>query len=153
MQPLSARLWPPPLPPSKRGALPPCVSGEAPAAAAARLRLRPEAACPSLCRPTFSRVSQRTILRLLVWASVRVLEAGRVEQRSSGGCWAQPRPVVQSSNRGVSLSSHRHSYIGIVFGTRVKDDIFFFILPCKEVDPSFRSPCSCTLPISLFLSL
>jgi hypothetical protein len=40
-----ARLWPPPLPPSKRGALPPCVCAEAPAAAAARLRLRyPEAA-------------------------------------------------------------------------------------------------------------
>jgi hypothetical protein len=27
--------------------------------------------------------------RLLVWVSVRLLGAGRVDQRSNGGCWAQ----------------------------------------------------------------
>ena len=37
-----------------------------------------------------------TLLRLLVWASVRVL--GRVEQRSSGGYWAQ---VSAEGIRGV----------------------------------------------------
>jgi hypothetical protein len=36
-------------------------------------------------------VSWRTKIRLLVWVSVRVLETGRIEQRSSGGVSAEGR--------------------------------------------------------------
>ncbi len=42
-----------------------------------------------------------TLPHLLVWASVRVLGAGRVEQRSSGGCWAQGVCRGQSNSRGA----------------------------------------------------
>ena len=55
------------------------------------------------CRPTFSGVPRKTLLRLLVWASVRVLGPRRVEQRSSGGYWAQTRKIegIKTSNRGL----------------------------------------------------
>jgi len=62
-----------------------CACGEVPAAAAARLRLPClEAASLWPCCPTFSvsDVPRKALLR----ASVRVLGAGRVEQRSSCGC-------------------------------------------------------------------
>ena len=57
------------------------------------------------CCPTFEGVPLDATLRLLVWASVRVLGAGRVEQRSNGGCWAQGVCRGQSSNRGVRKRS------------------------------------------------
>jgi hypothetical protein len=45
-------------------------------------------------------VPLKATLRLLVWASIRVLGEGRVEPRSNGGCWAQGVCRAQSSNRG-----------------------------------------------------
>ena len=56
-------------------------------------------------RHSLSQVCLGRLLRLLVWASVRVLGAGRVEQRSNGGCWAQGVCRGQSSNRAVRESS------------------------------------------------
>jgi hypothetical protein len=44
-------------------------------------------------------LSQKTKLHLLVWASVRVLGAGRVEQCGSGGFWAQVVLVGRSGRR------------------------------------------------------
>jgi hypothetical protein len=41
----------------------------------------------------------RLLYPLLVWASVRVLEAGRVEQDSNGGYWAHGVCRGQSSRR------------------------------------------------------
>jgi hypothetical protein len=47
---------------------------------------------------------------MIVSGPVRVLEDGRVEQRSNGGCWAQGVCRGQSSNRGVS--SQKVSFSG-----------------------------------------
>ena len=49
--------------------------------------------------PTFSDVPRKVAYAWLVWALVRVLEAGRVEQLSNGGGWAQGVCRGHSSNR------------------------------------------------------
>jgi hypothetical protein len=81
------------------------VSGEVSVSATGRLWLPcPGAACPWPCLPTFSLVSQRTILRLLVRASVKSLEpvafSGYITQTGLFGVrssWSQtslPRVIV-----------------------------------------------------------
>jgi hypothetical protein len=86
-------------------------------------------ACRWPCRPTFSGVPRRTAAdmglgetpslgRLLIWASVRLLGAGRVDQRSNGGCWAQGvcRGLSEFRSEGKSSSSRAAVFCFFVFG-------------------------------------
>ena len=69
-------------------------------------------ACRRPCLPTFSGVP-REATTPVVWASVRVLGAGRVEHHSNGGTWAQGVCRGQSRNRGARERSGGDSGGGV----------------------------------------
>ncbi len=56
-------------------------------------------------------------LRLLVWASVRVLGAGRVEHRRNGGGWAQGVCRGQRGNGEAQLRVLRATFLADIKGS------------------------------------
>jgi hypothetical protein len=71
-------------------------------------------------RQTFSGVTRKTLQCLLVGVSVRVLGAGRVEQRSSGECWADVSAEGRTATRSQDLKKKK--------GKNEKKKSFFSLL-------------------------